>query len=138
MWGSRELQECISVLVTRHHAWISLACKLSNQNNEGKVAGLKQPALCTLHPPLPTFVPCGLHRRLQLYLWSAVYVLMSTASLSHTLSVTQIQLPVKCPVVRLTEYFRLPHLYCPQFRYYAGVYTLGMGWHGLCTHDVEK
>lgn len=79
-------------------AWFSLASELSNQNNEGKVAAVRQPALCALHPPLPTFLPSGLHTRLQLYSWPAVYELMSAVSLSHTLSVTQIQSPALCKV----------------------------------------
>lgn len=124
-------------------AWFSLASELSNQNNKGKVRAVKQPALWALHPPLPTFLPSGLHTRLQLYSWPAVYELMSAISLSLTLSVTQIKspLPVKCPIARpAVDVLVSPTLIVPK---------LGNMWGGRCwrwddvactfvTHDIEN
>lgn len=99
MWDPREFQECIFALVTGHFYvpgfhWL-MSCRIRIM--KGKLQRLDNlpsaPHILLLLLLLPTFLPSGFHTRLQLYSWPAVYELMSAASLSHTLSVTQILSP---------------------------------------------
>lgn len=108
--GSRELLECSSAPITRHtigriHSFIYLKGfgRLSYQNNEQKVAALRQPALPALdlppHPPSPPVAsPVVVAQDPGSIPGSLLYELISAVSLSQALTITHVELSASCDV----------------------------------------